>query len=87
MTYSVIDHKIVKALTGEDDPGRVSKPILVKCLTSLNKERNVLYCELFCENPNHPLFGGLSEVQLAPLRLERISRLAGDFSRRIVACA
>jgi hypothetical protein len=71
---SVDDKHILHALTGTDDPGRVSKMTLVKCVTMLMTERSTLYRELFCENPEHPLFGNLTEVQLAPLRKERLIR-------------
>jgi hypothetical protein len=33
--------------------------------------------ELFCSNPDHPLFEEFSELNLAPLRIEKINRHSG----------
>lgn len=43
-------------------------------IRKLNGIQNMLTTELFCSNADHPLFDKQTEVDLAPLRIEKITR-------------
>jgi len=71
------DEKLVLSLFGANDLGYVSKPALVRAVAGHHRYANKLLLELFCANPDHAIFKDVSEAVLAPMRVERVSRMAG----------
>jgi hypothetical protein len=71
------DEKLVLSLFGAKDLGYVSKPALVRAVAGHHRYANKLLLELFCANPDHAMFEGVNEVVLAPMRSERMKRMAG----------
>jgi len=71
------DEKLVLSLFGAKDLGYVSKRALVRAVAGHHRYANKLLLELFCANPDHETFNDVSEAVLAPMRIERMKRMAG----------
>jgi len=47
-------------------------------IRKLNGIQNMLTTELFCSNADHPIFEKSTEIEIAPLRIEKIKRHSGE---------
>lgn len=73
-TYDIDDKRFLFRVTGFDDVGMVSKPVILKIARYAEEERQQMVVELFCANPDHLYFWHWDEKDLVPLRLERLRR-------------
>lgn len=68
------DEQVLRSVFKTANLFQVPRPILFKTLINSLRRNGELYLELFCANPDHPVFRGEPESMLAPMRLERMRR-------------
>jgi hypothetical protein len=54
----------------------IPRPVVFKTLANSLRRNGELYLELFCANPDHPVFQGEPEAALAAMRIERVRRIS-----------
>jgi hypothetical protein len=68
------DTEVLSKVFLSADLFRIPRPVLLKTLASSIRKNGALYLELFCADPQHPIFIKEQENTLAPMRLERLRR-------------
>jgi hypothetical protein len=72
------DQEILSVAFKTRDFYKIPRPLLLKTLANSMRRSGRLYLDLFCANPSHPIFANEPEEILAPLRVERIRRIATE---------
>jgi len=68
------DTEILSMVFNSKDICYISRPALLKTIANSVRRSGDLYLELFCADPQHPIFQNEPETTLAPMRLERLRR-------------
>ena len=72
------DEKIICEYFSVRDSGMVSRPRMIKAISRLKRTIDKMILEIFIGNPDHQIFAGCKESELASMRVARIKRISGD---------